>query len=67
MTEENHCNENAVAERLNGILKEEFCLGQIHASFRQAKHLVQQAIHSYNNDRPHCSLFYTTPSECYVA
>jgi transposase InsO family protein len=67
MTEENHCYENAVAERLNGILKEEFYLGQIHASFQQAKYLAQQAIKSYNNDRPHCSLSYKTPSQCYVA
>jgi transposase InsO family protein len=67
MTEDNHCYENAVAERLNGILKDEFCLGQIHASFKEAKRLTQQAIHSYNNERPHCSLSYKTPSQCYVA
>jgi putative transposase len=28
MTEENHCYENAIAERVNGILKDEFYLDQ---------------------------------------
>lgn len=67
MTEENHCYENAVAERINGILKEEFYLGQIHASFKNAKTLSHQAINSYNNERPHSSLFFKTPSQCYAA
>jgi len=67
MTEENHCYENAVAERLNGILKDEFSLGQILASFKTAQKLTQEAIHSYNNERPHSSLFYKTPSQCYAA
>ena len=67
MTEENHCYENAVAERLNGILKDEFSLGQILASFKTAQKLTQEAIRSYNNERPHSSLLYKTPSQCYAA
>jgi putative transposase len=67
MTVENHCYENAVAERLNGILKEEFCLGQVHISFQAATALTRQAIELYNNERPHCSLLYQTPSQRYIA
>ena len=67
MTVENHCYENAVAERLNGILKEEFCLGQVHISFQAALALAHQAIQLYNNERPHCSLSYHTPSQRYIA
>jgi putative transposase len=67
MTEENHCYENAVAERLNGILKDEFSLGQILASFAIAKRLTREAISCYNNERPHSSLSYKTPAQCYAA
>ncbi len=67
MTEENHCYENAVAERLNGILKDEFSLGHILASVKTAKKLTDEAICRYNNERPHSSLLYKTPSQCYVA
>lgn len=67
MTVENHCYENAVAERLNGILKEEFCLGHVHTSFQAALALTTQAIELYNNERPHCSLLYQTPSQRYIA
>lgn len=67
MTVENHCYENAVAERLNGILKEEFCLGNVHTSFQAAVALTTQAIELYNNERPHCSLLYQTPSQRYIA
>jgi putative transposase len=66
MTEESHCYENAVAERINGILKEEFYLDRIHASFKNAKALSGQAIHSYNNKRPHLSLSFKTPAQCYM-
>ena len=37
MTEENHCYENALAEGVNGILKDEFCLDQTFASVEEAK------------------------------
>ena len=37
MTEENHCYENALAERVNGILKDEFYLDQTFTSLTQAK------------------------------
>jgi putative transposase len=37
MTEENHCYENAMAERVNGILKDEFYLDQTFANAAHAK------------------------------
>lgn len=61
MTEENHVYENALAERVNGILKNEFLLGENLASFAVAKELVEEAIHIYNTERLHLSLNYMTP------
>jgi transposase InsO family protein len=65
MTEENHCYENAVAERLNGILKSEFMLGEKLKSFKVAKELVKQSIKLYNEKRLHQSLNYQTPAAMY--
>ncbi|HVU17016.1 MAG TPA: IS3 family transposase [Candidatus Didemnitutus sp.] len=61
MTEENHCYENAHAERVNGILKDEFNLDRIFASRRQARHAIAEAIHTYNSSRLHFSLQLRTP------
>lgn len=62
MTEENHVFENALAERVNGILKTEFLLGEKLQSFEIAKELVEAAIEIYNNERLHMSLGYLTPA-----
>ena len=61
MTEENHCYENAIAERLNGILKYEFYLGEILPSLKVAKELVKDAVRIYNTKRLHMSIGYKTP------
>lgn len=61
MTEINHCAENALAERLNGILKQEYGL---HATFRNladARRSTAQAVMIYNTRRPHESLGMKTP------
>lgn len=63
MTEENHCAENAVAERLNGILKQEYALGVEFRTRSQARAAVRQAVMLYNNERPHTSLQLQTPAE----
>lgn len=65
MTEENHCYENAVAERLNGILKGEFMLGEKLKSFKVAKELVKETVKLYNEKRLHLSLNYQTPESQY--
>ena len=62
MTEENHCYENAIAERVNGILKDEFCLNQSLSSLKIAKELVRESIHIYNHYRRHMSLDYEIPA-----
>lgn len=67
MTEDNHCYENAMAERVNGILKQEYGLG---STFRKKEHAiesVEQAIQLYNTRRPHLSLKYKTPEEVHSA
>lgn len=63
MTEENHCYENAVAERVNGILKDEFFLDQTFNNLKHAKAATKNAIKLYNNNkRQHLSLNFKTPS-----
>lgn len=65
MTEENHCYENAVAERVNGILKDEFYLDQCFSGLKEAKRATKNAINIYNNKRLHLSLEYKTPQEVF--
>ena len=62
MTEENHCYENAIAERVNGILKDEFYLDQTFFSKKAATKATDNAINIYNNKRLHLSLGYKTPN-----
>ena len=67
MTEENHVYENAIAERVNGILKIEFLLGEKLKSSKIAKELVKESIKTYNELRLHTSLNYDTPAFRYAA
>lgn len=67
MTEENHVYENAVAERVNGILKEEYLFGSKYLSFEETKILVDESIKIYNQERLHLSLNYKTPAEVHAA
>jgi len=62
MTEENHCYENAIAERVNGILKDEFYLDQCFFTTDHACNAAKNAIGIYNNKRLHLSLGYKTPN-----
>ena len=63
MTEENHVYENSLAERVNGILKDEFMLGETLQSYAVAKKLVNDSIKIYNEERYHMSLNLKTPDE----
>jgi putative transposase len=67
MTEQNHIYENAIAERVNGILKDEFCLGNILQSKDVAKELVHESVKIYNQQRLHMSLNYRTPESVYAS
>lgn len=58
-----NCYENAQAERLNGILKQEYGLGQCINTKAQAKRMTKQAVDLYNNRRPHLSLDMAFPSQ----
>jgi transposase InsO family protein len=62
MTENNHCAENALAERMNGILKQEYGLGAELPSKAVAKAAVDQAVWLYNTQRPHTALAMRTPA-----
>jgi len=62
MTEENHCYENAIAERVNGILKDEFYLDQCFFNTGNACKATKNAIKIYNNKRLHLSLGFKTPN-----
>jgi transposase InsO family protein len=63
MTEEDHCAENAMAERMNGILKQEYFLKHEFRSVAQAREAVDEAVHLYNTRRPHRSLRLRTPEQ----
>ncbi len=63
MTEELHCYENAVAERVNGILKQEYELDREFRSKAEARVAVEQAVYLYNHRRPHLALGYQVPEQ----
>lgn len=63
MTQSNHCAENALAERMNGILKQEYGLGQRLLTKAQARQAVEEAVWLYNTQRPHTALGYRVPEQ----
>ena len=58
--------DNAIAERINGILKYEFGLKNTIKSVAIAKKIVAEAVKLYNNDRMHWSLDLKTPQEVHL-
>ncbi len=62
MTEELHCYENAMAERLNGILKGEYFLDRHFRTKSEARTAIEEAIWTYNHRRLHEKLGYKTPA-----
>jgi len=56
MTEADHCAENALAERMNGILKQEYGLGSRFKTKALARKAILEAIKIYNTRRPHSRL-----------
>ncbi len=63
MTENGDPYENALAERMNRTLKEEFGIGGLLPSKQHTLRLVDEAVELYNNRRPHLSLQMKTPQE----
>lgn len=64
MTEKSDPLENAIAERVNGILKQEY-LETKYNNISEAKRAVEEAVDLYNNKRPHSSIDMLTPSEAH--
>ena len=62
MTEKNHSAENALAERVNGILKQEYWLDENFETKRRARRATEEGIHLYNHRRPHTALGFKTPA-----
>ena len=65
MTESGNPCENAIAERVNGILKTEWNLYEL-SSHNQAIKNIKQAISNYNNNRPHMSIDMLTPQMAHL-
>ena len=65
MTENGDPKENSIAERMNGILKDEHGLNQEFEILEKAWTAVHEAVQVYNNERPHGSLDYLVPAEAH--
>ena len=61
MTESYSPYANAVAERVNGILKNEFLLEEINCDSSTMQRVVKQSVYTYNSQRPHLSCAMHTP------
>lgn len=57
--------ENAIAERVNGILKDEYELSLTYGNFDKALEAVREAVFKYNQKRPHSSCDYLTPVQAH--
>ena len=66
MTDGYDCYQNALAERVNGILKTEFLLKRP-KDIEQARQMVRESIAIYNTERPHWALKYKTPDAVHRA
>lgn len=67
MGEVGNCYENALAERMNGILKLEYGLDDLFVDLEQMTVSTTEAITLYNYDRPHLALDYRVPAEVHFA
>ena len=66
MTEKSDPLENAIAERVNGILKQEL-LARRYESFAEATREVHRAVSTYNHLRPHLSIDMLTPAAAHTS
>lgn len=63
MTQDGSPYDNAIAERVNGILKDEFELDDVFETQDQAESITKQVIEIYNQQRPHMSCHMLTPQK----
>ena len=66
MTESYDPYANAIAERVNGILKQEFLLEDYLVDIKTMKLIVKDAVHIYNTQRPHWSCHMKTPEQMHA-
>lgn len=62
MTDGYDCYQNALAERVNGILKQEFLVETCNTGQELKKH-IEESVNTYNQERPHLSLNMKTPDQ----
>ena len=58
--------ENAVAERINGILKQEFMVDKYHKDIDMMRIILKETVEIYNKMRPHHSNYMLTPVEMHA-
>ena len=63
MTENGDPLENAIAERVNGIIKEEFLSHYSPKTITEVMELLEQSVNTYNTQRPHMSCNMLTPED----
>lgn len=66
MTENGDPYENAIAERVNGILKSEFDLYSSNTGFKETTEKIRESIQTYNQLRPHASCDFLTPEQAHL-
>jgi putative transposase len=67
MTQSGSPYDNAIAERVNGILKQQFCLDKVFENYGASVDAVSKAIDGYNRLRPHASISNLTPQVAHVS
>ncbi|WP_092741725.1 integrase core domain-containing protein [Hymenobacter psychrophilus] len=66
LTENGDPYENAIAERVNGILKIDFRLNRVFHTVEEAQRAVEASIRNYDHLRPHMSCGYLTPTAAHA-
>ncbi|WP_245891508.1 IS3 family transposase [Flavobacterium faecale] len=66
MTQNSDPYENAVAERINGILKQEFMIDKYNLDLKIMQKIVKESVDIYNELRPHYSNYMLTPNQMHV-
>ena len=65
MTQSGSPYENALAERVNGIIKNEFFPKKVYQNHKEAKKAIDRIILTYNERRPHSSIDFLTPEKAH--
>ena len=65
MTQSGSPYDNALAERVNGIIKNEFFPKRVYQNHKEAEKALSKIINIYNSKRPHSSVNYFTPDQAH--